>query len=402
MIDPFDLLRDELVRAARRAHAQPGRSPLAWLRRRNHPIAIIVAALVLTGTATAAVVSLAGKSSQPLVGTLPGKPSSSAPFSLAGKQYRIVVTPVLAAGSAGWNSFTSLSFHGRFSSGGGGGGGYPTNQMPVFGGGGSPNMSGQAEQKVEYLLVGPQVGAIRVGKNTIKVRRARTLPVGDGAAVFFAPANAPDAGVIGAFGDTAQQLRQHLRITLIGWDGNPITISGRLGGSAERPRFWQTHPNSRNCRQITRDRAGHFHSRPCSSAGIPRRPLQGACQLVQHGLPALTPEWGNVVTYIAPIPNAVGEVFSSCVNTTYYLHGWPLAAALLLDAQNPEHTLGPLPGAQKVAGHPNLVEVPTHGWGDITARRVGNAWLVVQGGYTTGQRLEVLNALDARIVGPVH
>lgn len=399
MTDPFDLLRDELVRAAGRAQAAPRYSLLAWLRRRNHPIALVAAALILTGTAAAAVVSLAGKPSQPLVGTVPGKPSPSAPFSLAGKQYRIVVTPVLTGGSAGWNSYISLSYQGRFSGGTGGGGGYPTDRIPVFGGGGSPNFAGQAGEKVEYLLVGPRVAAIRVGENTIKVRRARTLPSGDSAAVFFLPANSPDAGT---YAFASPQFRRQLGITLIGWDGRPIPISGSPPASAESARFWQAHPNSRGCRQISRDRFGHFHPRPCSFAGILRHPLQGACRLIQHGLPALIPEWGNVVPYIAPTRGASGEVFSSCVNTTYYLHGWPLATALLLDAQHPEQTLGPLPGAYQVAGHPNIVEVPLSGFGDITARRVGNAWLVVQGGDTFAQRLVVLNALTTRIVDPLR
>ena len=89
----------------------------------------------------------------------------------------------------------------------------------------------------------------------------------------------------------------------------------------------------------------------------------------------------------------VGELFVSRVSTEYYLHGWPMVAAVLLDARYPGARLGPIPGARPVPGHPSAVDFAD---GSLSARRIGNAWLVVKGGSGTAQRLQVLDALTVR------
>jgi hypothetical protein len=68
-------------------------------------MAILVAALLITGSAAAAVFSLTGSASQPLVGKVPG---AITPASLAGYRYTIAVSPGdtnLTAGAAGWDSW---------------------------------------------------------------------------------------------------------------------------------------------------------------------------------------------------------------------------------------------------------------------------------------------------------
>jgi hypothetical protein len=105
----------------------------------------------------------------------------------------------------------------------------------------------------------------------------------------------------------------------------------------------------------------------------------------------LTPEWGSTITRIPTVRRYVGELFVSCVSTEYYLHGWPMTAAVLLDAGHPGAVLGPIPGAISMAGHQDIVEFPA---GSLSARRVGNAWLVVQGGSGATQRALALNALQ--------
>jgi hypothetical protein len=148
---------------------------------------------------------------------------------------------------------------------------------------------------------------------------------------------------------------------------------------------------------------------PYHQDGYPGRthPGPGVCELAQHGLPALHAEFGHAVGWIAPVHDAVGEVFVSCLDAEYYLHGWPLQAAVLVDGHRPGHVLGPIPGAQPVPGHPDMVNLPLGrvSWNydtpitagspqySLTARRVGNAWLVVQGGYGLAQRVQVLGAL---------
>ena len=99
MKDPFVILRDELVEAAERVAPPAPRKRWGWLRRPSRPVAVLLVALVIAGSAAAAVLSLSA--SQPLVGRVPGASSSA---SLAGFGYTIRVTPVLWAGGAGWGS----------------------------------------------------------------------------------------------------------------------------------------------------------------------------------------------------------------------------------------------------------------------------------------------------------
>ena len=123
----------------------------------------------------------------------------------------------------------------------------------------------------------------------------------------------------------------------------------------------------------------------------PTRPRSGAiCELGQHGLPGLTPVWGHTLERIQPVGGSLGELFLSCADTEYYLHGWPLETGVLLDARLPGQLLGSLPGAQPVPGVPGTVDFAA---ASMSARRVGNAWLVVRGGSGSRQRLRVLEAL---------
>ncbi len=140
MTDPFATLRAELVKAAARVELGSARRRWVWSRKRPHGLAVVLAALVVCGSAAAAVVSLQASSSQPLSGRVPGR---AAPFtgagaiSVAGYRYSIRVTPELDTGSAGWAAWTAYArppFAGGL--GGGGGGGYPTAADPVFQGGG--------------------------------------------------------------------------------------------------------------------------------------------------------------------------------------------------------------------------------------------------------------------------
>ncbi|MDQ6842456.1 MAG: hypothetical protein M3025_08555 [Actinomycetota bacterium] len=82
------------------------------------------------------------------------------------------------------------------------------------------------------------------------------------------------------------------------------------------------------------------------------------------------------------------------MSTEYYLHRWPITAAVLLNAQHPELPVGPIPGLVPVAGAPGVYTSQDAGaWGALTARRVGDAWLVLSGGRDLAQRIAVLQAL---------
>ena len=397
MSDPFDVLRSELVQAAARVELTSPARRWAWIRR-PRPLAVVIAALVISGSATAAVLSLSSTPSQPLAGRVPGavaSPRPGGPLSVAGERYRIVVTPSLSPGQPGWTTGVDYSTSSSGSGGGGesSGGTYPTTSNPVFGGAGDSFVStpGQRGDTVAIVLTGPQVATVRFGERTIRTSTSPQLPAGDRAAVFFVPAGSPQP--------------------TLGWrSGDPIHFQLRVP-SGPSPNQWMEIPTTA---VLPLDSAGHVLS---SNFNYPDTPFQsywqapaaltpniheapyhgrtrpsrtGICQLAQHGLPGLVAVWGNTIARFAPATGSLGELFESCVGEEYYLHGWPLAVGVLLDARRPGQILGPLPGAAPVSGDPGAVDFP----GDsLSARRIGDAWLVVHGGSGSAQRLRVLEAL---------
>lgn len=455
MNDPFAFLREELVRAAGR---EPRRSrlswPPGWLRRRSHPVAVVVAALVVCGSAAGAVFSLTASRSQQLTGHVPGRPTveqvkvgkstTTVALSYNGDAYTVAIVPSLDAGGAGWDYRLVYERRGVPAGGERGGlGGYLTRKNPIlvdsslstFGTGRSIGPQGR---RVAFALTADNVAAVRVGNETIRTFSSPDLPSGDRAAVFFVPGLStltawspggpplPKVTVPVTPGKNLE-VKPGARDAVTRESGSSsvtITIPAsrrphRSRGGPPRPQKTIPVPPASNLKVKTLlvtplDSEGR--ALPASLPGTPvgpvtrfwqapsaitpgnesppyrgpSRPLPGVCELSQHGLPALTPEWGHALGAITPASGAVGEIFLSCVNTEYFLDNWPLEVAVLLDGRQPGRTLGPLPGAVTVSGHPGTVEI---GAGSITARRIGNAWLVVQGGASQAQRLAVLNAL---------
>lgn len=397
MTDPFAVLRNDLVSAASALEPsvpQPEAHRRWWgriagrLGWRSHPLAIVLGAVLVSGSATAGVVALTHSSSRPLTGRVPGRIE---PASMAGYRYTISVSPSLDAGAAFWN--TGISYTKGSQNGGAGGGGgsmYATRSNPLFGGGGigitDPPVRGDT---VGYVMTSPAVVEVRVGDRTIRTFSSPDLPAGDRAAVWFMPDGAP-APVIGwRPGEpiraqmTFPAFPHHRPVTIhtiavLPIDAHGIVIATNppaFDGPA--PSFWQAP--SAVTPNITEP---PYHG--------PTRPQAGVCELGQRGLRALVPEWGHVISVIPSYPAAVGELFVSCVDTTYYLHGWPLQAGILLDARRPGRMLGGIPGSQPVPGHPNTVNAPAT---SLTAHRTGNAWLAIQGGSGLDQRLQALSAL---------
>ncbi len=130
----------------------------------------------------------------------------------------------------------------------------------------------------------------------------------------------------------------------------------------------------------------------------PSTPPAGPCQLDAAGVSGLTAQWGQIAASIKPYPRKIiGRAFFSCASTEYYLHRWPLETAILLDAQHPGSPPAAIPGMHAVPGAPGVYEARGAFDGDLTARRQGNAWLVVAGGSGLEQRLEVLRHLTTTI-----
>jgi hypothetical protein len=407
MKDPFVILRAELVSAAERAALPAPRKRWGWLRRPSRPVAILLVALVIAGSAAAAVLSLSA--SQPLVGRVPG---AITPASVAGYGYTIAVTPAdtsLQAGGAGWDSWIVYGRPGTSGYVGEGAGicpGYPRATNPIFGGGsglifggGSGPTSFARGETVAYVLTGPQVWAVRIGRRTIRTVSSRSLPVGDRAAVFFVPAKGPVPEFLMP-GFPAPRMKNIPAVAIVPLDrfGRVIATTQCAPPPSEAPPLtWMASDAVRRwwpLRGFTVPYQGPgYHA--------PTRPRPGVCELAEHGLPALHVQFGHTVARISPVNDALGEVFLSCVDAEYYLHGWPLQVGVLLDGHRPGQVLGPIPGARPVPGEPGMVNLATGQFPSslftrnfgVTAKRVGHAWLVVQGGSGLAQRVQVLNAL---------
>ena len=395
MKDPFVILRGELVSAAERAAVLPApRRRWGWLRRPSRPVAVLLAALVITGSAAAAVLSLTGSASRPLVGRVPG---AITPASLAGYRYRIAVTPMPFAGAPpGWQPWIVYNSPGTS---GYGERGAPLPTTPIFAVGGPTRVA--HGETVAYVLTSPQVWAVQIGNRTIRTISSPALPTGDRAAVFFIGAKGPGFFLPGLPGPPPGSPHPPMRNvpTIQPLDRSGHVIATHLTPpSAEPPFYTWMAPDA-----VTRWWPLPSGVVPYHAPGYHGRthPGPGVCELAQHGLPALHAQWGHTVPWISPVHDTLGEEFLSCIDAAYYLHGWPLDVFVLLDGHQPGQVLGPIPGARPVAGQPGVVSLATGHFPSslfsrnfgVTAKRVGNAWLVVQGGSGLAQRVQVLNAL---------
>ena len=375
-----------------------------WLRRPSRPMAVVLVALVIAGAGGAAVLSLSA--SQPLVGRVPGAITSA---SLAGFGYTIRVSPDLGVGAAGWQPWIVYSRPGTSGygqMGAGGAPGYPSATTPVFGGGSAPGGCIPCYARgtpVEYVLTGPQVSAVRIGSRTIRTVSSPALPTGDRVAVFFIHAKGP-VFVIPANGPVPvgkhpPGMKNVIFVLPLARSGQVITTQFKRNDGSYEPLYSTWMASNASTRWWPLDGIPMPYHGP--GYHQPPHPGPGVCELEQHGLPALHAQFGETIAWITPVKDALGEVFLSCIDAAYYLHGWPIQVAVLLDGRQPGQVLGPIPGARPVPGQPGIVNLPTGQFPSslfsrnfgVTAKRVGNAWLVAQGGYDLAQRVQVLTAL---------
>jgi hypothetical protein len=143
---------------------------------------------------------------------------------------------------------------------------------------------------------------------------------------------------------------------------------------------------------VQRESPTFSRSTPRSASG------DGPCSLRATGIPGLKAQWSHVAVAIRSFPGKlVGRSFFSCVDTEYFLHNWPLDAAILLDAAHPGTPPAAIPGLAPVAGARGYFNGPGDFKGDLTATRVGDAWLVAAGGSGVAQRIELLRHLTPTV-----
>ncbi len=378
-------------------------------------LVLVVFMALATGGATAAVLLSGMRHSAPLAGTFPGSRRL-----LSSTSYRIGFTPDITGGVVGWCDqidFTTRLAHptkrdhfqrvyGTFGGGDAGCGSGPTAAEPFIDAdvvGGSGGGDGRHfSYQVAYYLTASQVAAVRASPTlTILTRPEPGLPDGYRVAVGFPEqqrGSTPQAmGVfspVALAGDGRKLARRHLPRGRP-WVPDP-TVSWQRGS--------RTGPSAR----------GIFGVPARRYAGVYRyvtlqRPPAGPCALDSSRLSGARQQLGHVVLQVRPVPQVIGRAYLSCIDTEITYRGWALDAALLLDAHHPGALPAPLPGSTPVPGYPGVVEEGSGGiFGDITGRRVGDAWLVVESSSrlamrTSGlaQRLEVLDALRpcVRIAG---
>lgn len=373
-------LRDQLeqhLRTDRRS-----RPALRWPRwgRRRSRLLIVFVVLALAGGSAYAAIALTHRSA-PLSGAAP-----SLPFpwrhSLAGWRYDIELAPTAEAGKVGWCEGTFYLRDGKGPGGFGQSscpGSPPTVDEPLFA------QAGTTGPGIWDVLTAPNVAAVRIaGVGTILTRPDPRLPYGYRAAVIDLPRALPGAGP---------------KLTALDAAGHAIA-----GPS--------THETAEPAMPTRRWRAGE--------------PVRGSCSIHARPGSGVQAREGTVVTRIIPAHGIVGHAFFTCINAQVSIRtatAFPLLAALMLDAAHPGRTLAPLPDMHAVPGQPGILErqspfprtrrhrrnrhpepgppgeVPDSPFQGLTARRIGNAWLVVEGGSSLAERIHALRALTA---GPIE
>jgi len=139
----------------------------------------------------------------------------------------------------------------------------------------------------------------------------------------------------------------------------------------------------------------------------PAKPSLGACAL--HAAGGYATEWGQVAAVIRPYPAPIyGRAFLSCIDTEFFPSGCHspgcgMRAAVLLDASRPDHVApAPIPGLAAIRGLPGYANSEQDfGFGQLSARRVGDAWIVAEGPLAVehgeAARIRLLRNLTATV-----
>lgn len=219
----------------------------------------------------------------------------------------------------------------------------------------------------------PRSRRVRVSPTlTLLTRADRQLPSGYRIAIAVQQALGKKTALRGGPGaPTAVALDRH---------GRPIRATARTARLGDPAVFWQAKAAGR------------------ASKGSPlaTSPPPGGCEIDTSGLAGATPEYGFVVRHIRGFPRLSAEDYLSCASTDFTYHRRVVLAAILLDAQHPGAAPALLPNASQVSQQPqafSLATLPTGGSESITARRVGDAWLVIRATGSVRERLAVLAGL---------
>jgi hypothetical protein len=332
----------------------------AWLHslRRWPPLALVAVALGVSATAAAAIAVLVDHGSAPLTGTVP---------SLRALHYDVPLTPDLEAGDAGWCSDPRFSITSVRSPHVGGGtcapsyrpgtpillaGGEPiSNAQNLLKSAHTPVTAGQDHMNLFWAIVTSRVAAVRLSpRHVVLARGDDRLPAGWKAVIAF-----------------------------VSGQTDPVALDS--AGRVIREPPGGALPTTARAPTRTVEAGSRATSSPCSIQA-PR-------------LPDVTASWGVLATRVPRLGSSVtANALFSCARSWYSIEGYAEApsAAILLSARDPHRAAPALPGL-KPTTRPGIFLEDGGADGPLLARRVGRAWLVVQGPST---------AIDAMLLGALR
>lgn len=275
---------------------------------------------------------------------------------------RLLLTPTLAGGAAGWcMTITNRRPNGRSATCSD----PATSTGPVF----AQACTASGAITTIYVLTRSEVAAVAVdGGNAIPTSRNATLPAWLRAAVI-------------ELRGPALPLRQ--RLAHLCPASTPLDANGkaiRQGGERGTP--------------LSRELPSKIWEQPVY-------PPRSTCELAAHGLPAkIVASKGSVVARIRAVHGLIGQALLSCAETIYtYEEEHELPAAVLLDAAHPGWIPPPLPDMTPLSGYAGIFEAPGSAGENLVARRIPGAWLVVEEQDGVGIRapIELLEHLRASV-----
>ena len=228
---------------------------------------------------------------------------------------------------------------------------------------------------IEYFLTGPNVASVRIGTHLSVTRAANQVSGGRSRMRFLSSCG------------LARDRPPWFPTGQLGLPHGAKTLSVVAVGRTEHP-YRSTGARSRSgSRQVL---------------GTTEKPPSGACALTAPS--SYKPFRGTTAVRLEPNPDVEGAALTSCLSVDYKVAATTLTTAVLVNAKSPRSAPPTLFGASAVTGRPGFVyreeDTGLHTSMHIafTARRDGNAWVVVEGGRGFAQRIHALRSLHvARI-----
>lgn len=276
--------------------------------------------------------------------------------------FNVRFAPALEVGHAGWQLF--FEEHGAQTGGQGDGPALSSDPMIADGG----HSAGGSHRSTTILVTTPNVAAILLdGKTRVPTIALPGLPYGYRAARIVTAVAPAEERIPQGLG------RQPQGPSLVPLDaqGRPILSKpNNLTPVQGKVRAWE----------------------------YPAPTPEGSCGLRASTLPGLTARGGKALSAVRAYPanlvggQIVGGAFLPCVSVEYQLRGIPLQALVLLNAADPGTRASALPDFEAVRGSPGFFDE-----GGLTARREGDAWLIVGQGSSVTQRVALLRHLTAQV-----